>query len=343
MATLTITYNPRRAVPEIPRERAEWLERHGAPPSSAELSVELSYRRWAELGAELVEDGSVQLVHYKEPQQRLEAALAAAAVRLVRETGQVVAEIPGELLTSTLREYQADEQRRVAEKAAAEAGQRADHEAKREQERARLSALLSGPEDALVVRADDEPWKARSHRGSQTGTEIVRLESAVRERAEAIAKQRNAREAAESRSARDAWIRDHGTDSQRARYAEGLLPEAELLDAVRGWAFAPLVGQSRYVRIEHREVRHDDECYQQHIECDVLASDDDQAEGLSEIEYEALARIRELAKGCPLPATVEAREHWCRCESCKSPYVTRQSAHVTVTFAGRGLSREYAL
>lgn len=136
------------------------------------------------------------------------------------------------------------------------------------------------------------------------------------------------------------WIRDHGSESQQARALEGLLPEKELLGAVRDWLFAPLDGFARYERLDDGDARHAEGCYTG-APISYKTADADE---LTAAEFERLKALREVAKTLAEPAEVQAREHrvWCKRGEC--PDMTlRRSVLVKIDWNGHALSREYAL
>ena len=51
---------------------------------------------------------------------------------------------------------------------------------------------------------------------------------------------------AEKLQAIDAWVKAHGSEDQRARHAAGLLPEAEVIEALTDEAFACVADRPRY-------------------------------------------------------------------------------------------------
>lgn len=136
----------------------------------------------------------------------------------------------------------------------------------------------------------------------------------------------------------DTWIREHGTESQRARWAEHLLPEEEIRDVVRAWAFAPIDRPRwRNSNLERGALRHYEDCARECFACRVSP-----AGALSEVEYAALRALREQAAIMPTPHRIDVRAHRCACKTCGAS-VVRNSALLIATYAGFEFSREYAL
>lgn len=186
-----------------------------------------------------------------------------------------------------------------------------------------------------AIRAEYEAHHAHLQSiADDRNTEIAR-ENADRDTCER-------REAAEQKQEIKAWIAEHGSVSMNEREAERLLPEKELLNAVREWLFEPLERFSRYVRLTKADALHDDDCWDKGP-CAYITDDADE---LSADEFSRLGEIRKVAATLAEPAEVQAREHrvWCqRKGGC--PHVTmRRAVKVTVSWKGAyTLSREYAL
>lgn len=159
----------------------------------------------------------------------------------------------------------------------------------------------------------------------QREQEAVRAEVAAEE-------ERREREQAE---AIDAWVAEYGDESVRARHAEGLLPRAELLAAVRDQVFVDLSELPRYVRLRADDVAHDNDCP---YDAD-LTFEASEVEALSAETYAALLVVRERA---PEGATVTPRVHVGSCDAC-SGRIERYSALVSLDWYGIRLSREYTL
>jgi hypothetical protein len=222
-------------------------------------------------------------------------------------------------LTATLARAEAEKQRKKAEKQQAEAASNEEL----------IQKILSKPWP-LDSDGDPETYAAKG-----TPLAVDRDPRIVQHREAACA----AVEAARQRFAAGlaAVVADFGDESQRARQAEGVLPEGEALALLRDRVlFARLDGFDRYQRLTAADIDHGDDCYLPKAQFSV--------EGLDELDastYERLVAIRTAAGD---GATVIARKHegWCVVRDCDGGSVTRRSIHVSVTWNGRTFSREYA-
>jgi hypothetical protein len=138
----------------------------------------------------------------------------------------------------------------------------------------------------------------------------------------------------------DAWLAQHGTESQRARRARDLLPEVELRDAIRAWALAPLDRFERFLKIKPGEIDHTAECRR---ERDGLECTDEPAK-LNAPQFDLLIKIEAALK--ELPAGVEATHgiirRRCRLRCC-SGSLARVGVRIEAKYAGIALSRELGL
>lgn len=204
-------------------------------------------------------------------------------------------------------------------------------------------------------------------RWTEIRAEVVRRKELDKERVEDA---RRARLVAKLAYLRD-WIRDHGTDAQRERQAAGmiletddketrdriehlgLVPEQEILDAIRDRVFAPLAGESLYERIRASELNslpddRDDDYGQTpyghgkgEMECESTVAD--------EATPEQWSRVKAIRAKAPAGADVELRRHQCDCttSSCdwgkRGHSVVRHGVLVRVTVTpGLDLHREYS-
>lgn len=162
---------------------------------------------------------------------------------------------------------------------------------------------------------------------------------ALRERARALrAELAAAREAAAAAEV-TAWITEHAP-ALLPRHLAGVLPESELLEALRAEAFEPAADLARYQKITAGEVQHFEECGEAIPEFRV-----EPARALTAAEFEVLLGLRQaFGDGY----TVEADEHRAWCAACNGDEdsaldVVRRSARVSCVRLGRPLSRRYAL
>lgn len=191
--------------------------------------------------------------------------------------------------------------------------------------------------------------KYEAHRAHLQSIANQRNADAKREAAENEAREKQ--EAVERKAAVQKWIDDHGSESMRDRAREGLLPEKELLDAVREQLFAPLDGFARYVRLTDADARHDRDCYAPDATIKYRTEDADE---LTSNEYEVLKAIRAASvevdevsgaeASSEWASEVQPREHRIMCDRSDCPGQTfRRSARVSIKWNGHTLTREYAL
>lgn len=133
-----------------------------------------------------------------------------------------------------------------------------------------------------------------------------------------------------------AWVEEHGDESQKARYAEGLLPENEVLDAMRNALFEPLAGFERFKRL-HAE----DFCRCDWFDEDSIEYESGTAESASKREYETLGAIRQVAANIQKDAVVELRYHRGECARCEKSK-TVKSVRVKLRHGPFEFTREYA-
>lgn len=209
-----------------------------------------------------------------------------------------------------------------------------------------LAVLREGPRGRLYRPRGGE-WAAHDRWYAINRLKVDADDPRVRkllEAAAAEARHRNEAEVAEAEAAErdhkaavERWLAEHGTASQRARHAEGLLSDIELRDAIRAHLFAPLADFERYQRLACSDVPHDDDCLLTG-DCAFGAHD---AKGLSDEAYARLTEIR-AAMAEIEGVTVQPRMHEAECDTCDQS-TERDSALVTIRWGGRKYSREYAL
>jgi hypothetical protein len=114
-----------------------------------------------------------------------------------------------------------------------------------------------------------------------------------------------------------------------------LLPEQEVLDAIRSETYAVLDAFPRYRKIRLEDIPHTDACYGDGtLDCETTAAD-----GLCADEYDVYA---EIGKAAPAGARLEALVHACTCSACEAGLI-RRSLRVVVQVGELIFSREYAL
>ena len=137
-----------------------------------------------------------------------------------------------------------------------------------------------------------------------------------------------------------------GSADQKERWHAGTLPEDELLSLARGVLFAPFNDIPRWQMLEPEEVHHTRDCRaSKAVEFMVV----DRVR-LTRSEWATLNRISALTIVASdlaflqdvLAFEVKLRCHLARCSACHAE-IDGMSALVSVSWAGRTLSREYAL
>ncbi|WPL17787.1 hypothetical protein Thiowin_02829 [Thiorhodovibrio winogradskyi] len=181
---------------------------------------------------------------------------------------------------------------------------------------------------------------------------LERIEAALAEKldqARELAEQRNRdmekhkaqsaarRQASQQRRARQlsAWVENHMDDNAKARFKLNLLPEDEILDAIRAAAYQPLDSFERYRKIRFDDITHGDQCIDgQSLDCDT-----DESKHLSAEQFE---RFRAIEAAAPEGAKLKALIHSCACETCNAGTI-RRSVQVVIPVGELLFSREYAL
>lgn len=149
----------------------------------------------------------------------------------------------------------------------------------------------------------------------------------------------------------------HGTPSQRQRWALGLLPDHELLAIARAELFTAFAGFPRRARLGSNSIPHP-RAPDGSIACGSPVSEIPvdwvtlAAPSLSQPEWDSVLRMGSavlatrrhpwLTGSVCDPVTVALREHKGTCRVCGATRSDR-SAHVSVSWAGRTLTREYSL
>ena len=162
-------------------------------------------------------------------------------------------------------------------------------------------------------------------------------EDIIKAEREALTKQREQAEAEKAMRRQDQierWIAEKGTDNQRKRHDLKLLPESEVLDAMRDEAFAVLNDFPRYDKITKREV--ESACYLEYpndIDFEV-----DDAESATADEFDLMERFQQLVPN----AVVVLRRHTGTCGHDNCDPVKRASLYVSITVGEIEFTREYA-
>lgn len=139
-----------------------------------------------------------------------------------------------------------------------------------------------------------------------------------------------------------------GTDNQRERYHAQLLPEDELTQLARDELFKVFGDAPRWRALKKSEVQHY-HCLGadgRHVEfetADVGELAHDEWENLKLItELAGMAQGHEWLSRSDGKVTVQSQSHWATCTTCEAE-ICRSSAKVSIAWAGRILTREYAI
>lgn len=152
--------------------------------------------------------------------------------------------------------------------------------------------------------------------------------------------QRKARDqaASEARVAQIAtWVETHGTENQKARYHAELLPESEVLDAIREKTFKSLQGFTLYKNMQANEVCICD--MYSYGPCDI-EFDDYSAEEATAEEWDRMEEIRKIIQTEYPQARMELREHKGKSSRCQNVVIAK-GIRVTVRIENLNLRREY--
>lgn len=212
------------------------------------------------------------------------------------------------------------------------------------------------PESQAGVRDEDltsDPRvKARmagevAARTAELEAEAVRLNAdlaAAKAKAEAVAAAAEAEaeaKAADNLRTYEAYLDEHGTESQKDREANGRLPVQEILDQRK----AELLPDLRpYERITREDVEHSPLCDESEAPSFRAWDYDGPVSAETWAEYMAIEYAVKLLNPDGT-AAVKMRAHRgvCPNEDCTTPATERLSALATVIWAGHKLQREYAL
>ena len=158
------------------------------------------------------------------------------------------------------------------------------------------------------------------------------------EAAENVAKAKKVKEEAAARRAAQLaqWLETKASDSMRKRAARGLLPEEDLIAAIRNEAYAPLAEFKRFERLTDDDVR---------IGLDADESMDvdyttREAESAHDEDIELMERIESLMPGAV--CTLVEHAGWLTEANGKDdPEVTRYAVKVAIKVGELEFSREY--
>ena len=145
--------------------------------------------------------------------------------------------------------------------------------------------------------------------------------------------------AAERRQAQlDDWVNNYGTDNQKARHALNLLPENEILDALRNKAFECLDSCERFEHLADDDVcicEYDDG--QSHVEYESM-----QSEEATDYQFDKMSEIMALIPKTTDVYTAQMIDYIGECSMCGNK-VVRKSVRIEVVVGELTFSREYAV
>jgi hypothetical protein len=259
------------------------------------------------------------------------------------DVNRIASEGTPEAVHTILAAMRAIDEQRAIERANAKA-------ARAEAERAAIEQFLAdSPDDLLCYHAPDETYYYRRPswadervvaRVALLDAECERLGHAAqmaRIDAQAAEERRAARAMAERRGAIADWIEAHGTESQRVRLRDGLLPEQEALDAIEEWSFAPLRDVPRYEPLTDRDVCTCDPSALYDVYTCAVTHETRPSGGLADAPYRRLVEIRAAMPD----AEVIALEHVGVGPKCEASTI-RQGIMVKVRCGPFAFAREYS-
>jgi len=210
-----------------------------------------------------------------------------------------------------------------------------------ETQRLEVAALLEGepdlgtlPSDPPIIEPTLEAVKdALTARAiaRRTAEDARRVEDArAGELAAVAAHAAKARDVQRAKALRD-WVHKHGDDEQKARMAEGFLPEEEILEAITEEVIDIALPP-------YELLRRGDAC-----DCACAGHVKFEERGPQYMDSAQYGRLTAARESAPEGATVTAVEHRAACPSCKCVPIARVSARVTVPWNGWLLVRDYSI
>lgn len=146
----------------------------------------------------------------------------------------------------------------------------------------------------------------------------------------------NVREATAKDNARSkalrVWVDKHGDEEQKARMAEGFLPEDEILDSICE-EMLDLPGFQVY-----DPLRKGDAC-----DCACAGRVTMTVRAPRYMDAFQFSKLQEAREAVPEGASIEVHEHLAKCPACNCVPIARLEARVTMPWNGWLLVRQYAL
>ena len=230
-----------------------------------------------------------------------------------------------------------------------------EHEKQVERERVEVRKWAARADEEIIRRAGSEWVVGSPYKSPDDMRELVRqrmdramplvnrlnaeqAEKAEKARLASIEKQREELAAGERRAEQiKAWLANRAPEAMRKRHARGLLPEEDIVAAMRDEAYAPLVGLARYQRMTDEDVRRE-------LDADEYHSVDyttREAESAHDEDIELMERIESLMPG----ATCTLLEHagWLTdADEKDDPEATRYAVKVAIKVGELQFTREYS-
>lgn len=189
--------------------------------------------------------------------------------------------------------------------------------------------------DLLVLSTE---WRESQERIKRAGEERARLREEEKERA--AEERRLKKERKKNQIA--AWVEKNGTDNQKKRLSVNLLPDEEIINAIREESFAALTDFPRYEKLTGDDV--DCSCGD-YDEKKVIFDANDSNTATAE-QFELMEKIKTLIPA----AEITLREHTAYCDRCNEDddvdddgEIKLYSLKVGVTVGEFYFTREYAV
>lgn len=200
-----------------------------------------------------------------------------------------------------------------------------------------MQDAIANPRIADKIIAARQMYKSAQEEKSRVQAEREAAAKQARELAEQARAEKRVERDKRRASQISAWVSEHGTPNQQARHNRNMLPESEVLDAMRNEAFSALGEIPRYQRITDDEMRA--ECGDEYDSgCEYSANT------ITELTAEQFDLLTKIESSIPR-AVVEFREHvgyLVGRDEADDPDVRRISAHVTVNVGEFEFTREFA-
>jgi len=238
--TFRFTINPRSAIPK--NNRGAWLAKYGLPPDCATVSVSLPPEEWEALRCKLKNDGTVEL----DPNNALhsstrEGYLAEAALEIIRETGVVPTTLDPDIARTVLQRWREKKIAEVVEGLVRNDGyyrfgnNYIDFGITPEMRLVEIDEPLPPEHHEWARRILKE--RAREEEEAAAREAAVKAREAAKEAAKAERKRQEeiAAEIAQEmhKEAISSALGKFGTESQKERFAAGVLPQTEGEDLLR--------------------------------------------------------------------------------------------------------------